>query len=197
MALTTDFAGIEPSRKAAEHGQDYSRYRIVPARHPGRLAGTIFAGLVIAVVLYSTFTNPRWGWNVFAEWFFRRTGSGRSWPDIAAHGSGDHIRFGARHGAGLGAGIEIAASVGCLLGVCLAAALHSADRAAAHSQQSRLSLRDDPHRRTVHRHGSPRLSNDAAADPVCRRLPRADAQSIRVLFRNRPWGHPVGGSGAA
>ena len=70
MALTTDFAGIEPSRKAAEHGQDYSRYRIVPARHPGRLAGTIFAGLVIAVVLYSTFTNPRWGWNVFAEWFF-------------------------------------------------------------------------------------------------------------------------------
>ena len=70
MALTTDFAGIEPSRKTAEHGQDYSRYRIIPARHPGRLAGTIFAGLVIAVVLYSTFTNPRWGWNVFAEWFF-------------------------------------------------------------------------------------------------------------------------------
>ena len=70
MALTTDFAGIEPSRRTAEHSQDYSRYRIIPARHPGRLAGTLFAGLVIAAVLYSTFTNPRWGWNVFAEWFF-------------------------------------------------------------------------------------------------------------------------------
>ena len=70
MALTTDFAGIEPSHRAAEHSQDYSRYRIIPARHPGRLAGTVFAGLVIAAVLYSTFTNPRWGWNVFAEWFF-------------------------------------------------------------------------------------------------------------------------------
>jgi polar amino acid transport system permease protein len=72
MALTTDFAGIEPSRRtaAAEHSQDYSRYRIIPARHPGRLVGTVFAGLVIAAVLYSTFTNPRWGWNVFAEWFF-------------------------------------------------------------------------------------------------------------------------------
>ncbi len=70
MALTTDFAGIQPDRRAAEHGQDYARYRIVPARHPGRLVGTAFAGVVIAAVLYSTFTNPRWGWNVFAEWFF-------------------------------------------------------------------------------------------------------------------------------
>ncbi len=70
MALTTDFAGIEPGRRIAEHGQDYSRHRIVPARHPGRLVGTVFAAVVIAAVLYSTFTNPRWGWGVFAEWFF-------------------------------------------------------------------------------------------------------------------------------
>jgi polar amino acid transport system permease protein len=70
MALTTDFAGITPADKRAEHGQDYSRYRIVPARHPGRRAGTIFATLIIAAMLYSTFTNPRWGWGVFGEWFF-------------------------------------------------------------------------------------------------------------------------------
>ncbi|MDF0695956.1 amino acid ABC transporter permease/ATP-binding protein [Rhizobium sp. MC63] len=70
MALTTDFAGIEPATRTAEPRQDYSRYRIVPARHPERLAGTIFAAVVIVAVLYSTFTNPRWGWNVFAEWFF-------------------------------------------------------------------------------------------------------------------------------
>jgi polar amino acid transport system permease protein len=70
MALTTDFAGVDRGTGAAETKTDYSRYRIVPARHPGRAAGTIFAALVIAVVLYSTFTNPRWGWGVFAEWFF-------------------------------------------------------------------------------------------------------------------------------
>ena len=70
MALTTDFAGVDRGTETAETKTDYSRYRIVPARHPGRAAGTIFAALVIAVVLYSTFTNPRWGWGVFAEWFF-------------------------------------------------------------------------------------------------------------------------------
>ncbi|WP_349434790.1 amino acid ABC transporter permease/ATP-binding protein [Pararhizobium sp. A13] len=70
MALTTDFAGIEPGHRTADHKQDYSLYRIVPARHPGRLVGTVFAAIVIAAVLYSTFTNPRWGWSVFAEWFF-------------------------------------------------------------------------------------------------------------------------------
>jgi len=70
MALTTDFASVDQGTGAAETKTDYSRYRIVPARHPGRTVGTIFAALVIAVVLYSTFTNPRWGWGVFAEWFF-------------------------------------------------------------------------------------------------------------------------------
>ncbi len=71
MALTSDYAGINTGGRAGDRTlQDYSRLRIVPARHPGRVAGTIFAALVIAAVLYSTFTNPRWGWDVFAEWFF-------------------------------------------------------------------------------------------------------------------------------
>ncbi len=70
MALTTDFANVDPGTETAEKKTDYSRYRIVPARHPGRTAGTIFAALFLALILYSTFTNPRWGWNVFAEWFF-------------------------------------------------------------------------------------------------------------------------------
>jgi len=48
---------------------DYSRYRIVPARYPARMAGSMIACLVIALLLYSFFTNPRWGWNVFAQWF--------------------------------------------------------------------------------------------------------------------------------
>jgi len=49
---------------------DYSRYRVVPARHPGRIIGTVFAVLVIGSILQSIFTNPRWGWHVFGEWFF-------------------------------------------------------------------------------------------------------------------------------
>ncbi len=83
MALTSDYAGIDTgSSRAGDHAQqDYSRLRIVPARHPGRLAGSVFAAVVIAAVLYSTFTNPRWGWDVFAEWFFAApvlTGLGRT-----------------------------------------------------------------------------------------------------------------------
>ncbi|WP_426393070.1 amino acid ABC transporter permease/ATP-binding protein [Variovorax sp. R-27] len=49
---------------------DYSHFRVVPARYPARTAGTIFAVLVIGIVLHSTLTNPRWGWGVFAQWFF-------------------------------------------------------------------------------------------------------------------------------
>jgi polar amino acid transport system permease protein len=71
MALTSDYGAITtPAGSGDRERDDYSRYRIVPARHPSRIAGTIFAGVVLAAVLYSTFTNPRWGWDVFAQWFF-------------------------------------------------------------------------------------------------------------------------------
>ena len=72
MALTSDFAHLAPPARSVETAppQDYSRYRIVPARHPGRFAGSVVAAFVIVGVLYSTFTNPRWGWDVFAQWFF-------------------------------------------------------------------------------------------------------------------------------
>jgi polar amino acid transport system permease protein len=49
---------------------DYSHLRVVPAKYPARTVGTVFAVLVIGVVLHSTLTNPRWGWGVFAQWFF-------------------------------------------------------------------------------------------------------------------------------
>jgi polar amino acid transport system permease protein len=70
MALTSEFAGIAKHEHRAAEASDYTRYRIVPARHPARFAGTVFAAVVIAAIIYSTSTNPRWGWNVFAEWFF-------------------------------------------------------------------------------------------------------------------------------
>jgi len=50
--------------------RDYSRHRVVGARHPGRTAGTLAAAAVIVAVLHSILTNERWEWGVFAEWFF-------------------------------------------------------------------------------------------------------------------------------
>jgi polar amino acid transport system permease protein len=62
----------EPSapQQAAPAKGDYSHFRVVPAKYPARTVGTIFAVLLIGIVLHSVLTNPRWGWSVFAEWFF-------------------------------------------------------------------------------------------------------------------------------
>ena len=46
-----------------------TRFRIVPARHRSRTAGTVLAVALIAIVLHSILGNPQWGWPVFAEWF--------------------------------------------------------------------------------------------------------------------------------
>lgn len=70
MAILTDYAGVAGAGRTSEPNPGYAHYRVVPARHPGRALGTLFAALVIAGVLYSVLTNPRWGWPVFAEWFF-------------------------------------------------------------------------------------------------------------------------------
>jgi hypothetical protein len=59
-----------PQPRSAPAKGDYSHLRVVPARYPARTVGTVFAVLVIGIVLHSTLTNPRWGWGVFAEWFF-------------------------------------------------------------------------------------------------------------------------------
>lgn len=45
-------------------------YRVVPARHPWRWAGSICAGLVLLAIAHSLATNPRWEWNIFGQWFF-------------------------------------------------------------------------------------------------------------------------------
>ncbi|MBN3566202.1 amino acid ABC transporter permease/ATP-binding protein [Burkholderia cenocepacia] len=55
---------------AAPVDPDYTDYRVVPARYPARTAGTVAAIVLIAAVLYSVLGNPRWGWHVFAHWFF-------------------------------------------------------------------------------------------------------------------------------
>ncbi|WP_306413153.1 amino acid ABC transporter permease/ATP-binding protein [Ectorhizobium quercum] len=70
MTLATDFRndGIESAPPRAKG--DYSHYRIVPARYPARTVGTVFSLILIAATLHSVLGNPRWGWDVFAEWFF-------------------------------------------------------------------------------------------------------------------------------
>ncbi|AXL53482.1 amino acid ABC transporter membrane protein, PAAT family [Paraburkholderia caffeinilytica] len=75
MSDTTQFAGpahaVHAGQKAgADDGHDYAHYRIVPARHHARTAATLLAVVVVAIVLNSILGNPRWGWGVFAQWFF-------------------------------------------------------------------------------------------------------------------------------
>ena len=48
---------------------DYSGYKLVPAKHPGRWVGTVLVALGVAAVLWSLATNPRWEWGVVAQWF--------------------------------------------------------------------------------------------------------------------------------
>ncbi len=59
----------EAAEPVKQNEPEYLKYGIVPARHPGRWLGTVVVGLVMAAILYSLFTNPRWEWNVVAQWF--------------------------------------------------------------------------------------------------------------------------------
>lgn len=61
-------SGAAPARARG----DYSHYKIVPARHPGRIAGTAVAVIVIGSILQSVLTNSHWDWGVFAQWFFSK-----------------------------------------------------------------------------------------------------------------------------
>jgi polar amino acid transport system permease protein len=59
--------------------RDYSSHRVVGARHPGRLAGTVFAIAVIGIVLQSILTNPRWEMGRLCPVVLRRAGSSSAW----------------------------------------------------------------------------------------------------------------------
>ncbi|MFK4811961.1 amino acid ABC transporter permease/ATP-binding protein [Devosia sp. ZW T5_3] len=69
MASATE-VGTETSSAGRGSARDYARYRVVPARHPWRIVGSLVAAFIIAVSLHSVFTNERWGWAVFAQFFF-------------------------------------------------------------------------------------------------------------------------------
>ena len=67
MSVSTDAAGAIPAATAP--ARDLVSLRVRPARYPARRAGTLLAALLLALVLHSILTNPRWGWDVFADWF--------------------------------------------------------------------------------------------------------------------------------
>lgn len=69
MAIATDFAGTDREANSRVSPGDFKHYKIVPARYPARVVGTIFAAGLIIMVIQSVLTNPKWGWPVFAEWF--------------------------------------------------------------------------------------------------------------------------------
>jgi polar amino acid transport system permease protein len=70
MTLTSAIrqTDIEPRERSAL--KSTVNLRIVPAKYPARAIGTVFSLIVIFAILNSVFSNPRWGWVVFAEWFF-------------------------------------------------------------------------------------------------------------------------------
>lgn len=70
MTLASTAAGQPAHTHAPSPGRDFSRYRVVPARYPARRIGSAFAAAVIGMILYAILANPRWGWDVFAHWFF-------------------------------------------------------------------------------------------------------------------------------
>lgn len=70
MSATTVREDLDRSAKPAAARGDYSHYRIVPARHPWRLAGTLIAVIILGSIVQSVLTNPRWGWGIFRQWFF-------------------------------------------------------------------------------------------------------------------------------
>ena len=72
MTITSDFSDVRPvsGDPVKPVNGDYSHFRIVPARYPARTVGTVLAVVLIAATAHSVLGNERWGWGVFAEWFF-------------------------------------------------------------------------------------------------------------------------------
>ncbi len=58
-----------PAGSGGPPPHQFADFEVVPARHPWRWAGTVLVGLVVAGVVWSLVTNPRWEWDVVAEWF--------------------------------------------------------------------------------------------------------------------------------
>ncbi len=80
MVLVTDYPRTFSEKdllSVREHGElatqtdrDYDRFRVVPARSFSRLLLSAAAVAFLALIAWSVLSNPRWGWPVFADYFF-------------------------------------------------------------------------------------------------------------------------------
>ena len=62
-------AGAEQSdRPPAEPARRPDALTVVPARNPWRWVGTALVAVVLVGIGWSLLTNPRWQWDVVAEW---------------------------------------------------------------------------------------------------------------------------------
>ncbi|EEA02684.1 polar amino acid ABC transporter, inner membrane subunit [Burkholderia sp. H160] len=69
MNDTAELANPQLAAAHADALRERAEFRIVPAKNRARMAGSVAAVALIGIVLESVLGNPRWGWNVFAEWF--------------------------------------------------------------------------------------------------------------------------------
>lgn len=69
MTTVTDVGEISAARRSRSI-ERHTGYKVVPAKHHWRTIGTVVAVLLIAITLHSVLSNPRWGWDVFAKFFF-------------------------------------------------------------------------------------------------------------------------------
>ncbi|MPQ96551.1 ABC transporter permease subunit [Modestobacter sp. I12A-02628] len=60
----TTLAQPDAATAAPPPGTPYDQLRVVPARHPGRWAATAVVAVLLAMVVNSLVTNPRWEWDV-------------------------------------------------------------------------------------------------------------------------------------
>jgi polar amino acid transport system permease protein len=70
MAIAEEYSSAHSLNVTPGFVEDYTRYKIVKAKYPTRFFGTLFAAFIIIAMLQSILTNSKWGWDVFAEWFF-------------------------------------------------------------------------------------------------------------------------------
>ena len=102
MAFASVASPAYPAAAEPSALRDRPSYRIVPSRYLARTVGTVLSLAVIAAILNSVLGNPRWGWPVFAEWFF-------SEPVLAGLGRTLLLTaVGATFGFLLGAGLALA-----------------------------------------------------------------------------------------
>lgn len=74
VTVTTDRSRADGPTTPDEAAPRWEDLKVVPARHPGRWVATAFVAVLLAMVVSSLVTNPRWEWSVVAQYL--------TWPSV-------------------------------------------------------------------------------------------------------------------